>query len=1137
MVPGHGLGRGSVHRSHWTEIDCVFVKAASINEAASFLKLPFMMRSFGYVGVCCFFILCACSRAGETLFSKLDASDTGIDFENLNYETERSNILIYEYFYNGGGVALGDINNDGLPDVYLTSNIFENKLYLNKGNFQFEDITKKSGTACEVGWKTGVTMVDINSDGYLDIYVCRSASPDPERRRNLLFINNHNNTFTEQAKAHNLDDPSYSTQAAFFDYDRDGDLDAFLLNHSTLNISNSFLINPKNLTARYPHVGNKLLRNDNGKFIDVSDSVGIHGPASNYGLGLSLSDINNDGWIDIYSGCDYTGTDRMLLNDHGNFFLDATDTLSHISKFTMGTDIADVNGDGLMDVFTLDMLPEDNYRQKQLLGSDRYDAHLAMARHGLHHQYMRNMLQLNTGNGSFAEIGQLAGISNTDWSWGALFADFDNDGSQDLFITNGFKRDLTNNDFAKFKAFEEMTATERAGKKVSFLSVIDKFKENKLSNYMFRNKGSYHFSDVTRSWGLDEPSLSNGVAYGDLDNDGDLDLVINNINEQAGVYKNNLNELTKANYLTVQLTGANGNKNAIGAKVTLYTNGKKLVRENLPVRGFQSAVDTRLHFGLGNEDKIDSMTVMWPRGSQQMFTNVAPNRIVELTQDNGREIPVRTIEPLMRKKNASINFRHRENEFIDFREQPLLPRMYSREGPGVAAADVNGDGFEDIFFGGAKGQRSELWLSQVSGSYSKKDQAVFDQIEKSEITDAVFFDADGDKDQDLFVVTGGYEFAKDDMHLKDFLLINDGMGNFRGRALPESNVSGSFARPSDFDHDGDIDILVGGRVVPGRYPESPETVLLVNNGNGDFTLNNRIPHALRFAGMTTDALWADLNNDTFPDLLVVGEWMPIKVFLNQHGLLSDATAQYIQQPTEGFWNCIAVQDLDRDGDLDFVAGNQGLNTQMRASSEMPVTLIYDDFDKNGSIDPIINYHIQQISYPYPTRDELTEQLPSFKKRFNDYHTYSNATIKEVLTPDEYSAAKKLSAYELRSSILQNEKGHLVLKPLPVEAQFAPLKTLLFFDIDDDGNVELLTGGNISGTRSRTGKMTGNSGFVFDINGQGDFRFISPSISGVAVDGDVKKILNVNDQILYVVNNSSIAWYQTSVVPNHPLAKK
>jgi enediyne biosynthesis protein E4 len=1077
-------------------------------------------------------VVIGCNKSeNKKQFTQLDPDDTGIDFINENTETEKSNILTYEYFYNGGGVALGDINNDGLLDVYFSSTIYENKLYLNKGNFEFEDITEQSGTACEVGWKTGVSMVDINADGFLDIYVCRSASPNQDRRKNILLINNGNNTFTDRAKEFNLDDESFSTHAAFFDFDRDNDLDAILLNHSTLDISNSFLITRRNSKNRFPNVGNRFMKNENGKFIDISDSIGVYGPASNYGLGVSLSDVNNDGWIDIYTGCDYTGRDKLLLNDQGKFFIDATDTLSHISKFTMGTDIADINNDGWMDIFSVDMLPEGNRRQKQLFGSDRYDVYLNMVNNGLHSQYMRNMLHLNNGNGTFSEIGQLAGISNTDWSWGALFADYDNDGVQDLFITNGFKRDLTDNDFAKFKVAEELKVGQRQGKNVSFLEVINKLHENKIPNYSFQGLGNLQFKNVTKEWGLDGASLTNGVAYGDLDNDGDLDLVTNNINDPAGVYRNNANEFSKNSYLKIKLSGKQGNTQALGAKVTLFANGKMFVKENLPARGFQSSVDPSLHFGLGSVTVADSIVVQWPDGSVQHLRNLSVNKTINIKQEGTTPRKIALEHEATYFVNASppaLTFTHKENEFVDFRVQALIQRMYSREGPAVAAADVNGDNVEDVFIGAAKEQSDELWLGRKDGTFSKQNLKTFDNNIQGESTDATFFDADGDSDLDLYVVTGGYEFSENDPLLQDKLYLNNGRGNFKPAALPEINSSGSCVIAADIDKDGDQDLFVGGKIIPGRYPESPESILLINDGKGRFSADKNIPQSLREAGMVSDAVWDDLNNDSFPDLLVVGEWMAVKVFLNDMGVLKDASQDFIQAKTEGLWNSILAHDFDGDGDKDFIIGNQGLNTQMRASEKQPVTLVYDDFDNNGSIDPILNYYIMGESYPYPTRDELTEQLPSFKKRFTDYKSYADAKIEKVLTPEELEKARKISVMMLESVYVRNDNGKLVFSPMPVEMQMSPVMSLAVIDVDGDGIEDVVTGGNISSARARTGKMTGNFGFCFRNDGKGNFSFIPPAISGINVNGDVRKIITLENSLIFGLNDGAVHVFNRSM---------
>jgi hypothetical protein len=1078
----------------------------------------------------------SCTPENEKLFSKLSDRDTGIDFINTNHETERSNILTYEYFYNGGGVALGDINNDGLTDIYFTSNLFSNKLYLNEGNFRFRDITGQSGTACEIGWKTGVTMADVNGDGLLDIYVCRSASPDPERRRNILLINNGDLTFTDQAQVYNLDDPSYSTQAAFFDFDNDSDLDVVLLNHSLLEISNVFNLTVKNSDVRFPDVGNKLYRNDDGHFTDVSDTAGVYGSAFNYGLGISLSDINNDGWIDMYAGCDYTGRDRLLINDQGTFFNDVThEQLSHISKFTMGTDIADINGDTYMDIVTLDMLPEDNFRQKQLMGADRYDVFNTMVKSGLHAQYMRNMLHMNNGNGTFSEIGQLAGISNTDWSWSALVQDFDNDGVQDVFVTNGFKRDLTNNDFAKFEAAKRIEATRKKGEKVSLLEVIGKFEENKLPNYCFSGNGDLTFSNVTSTWGFEQPSISNGAAYADLDNDGDLDLVINNMDERASIYRNNAERL-KNNFLSVKLIGKK-NKFAIGARVTVFAGGKSFAKEVLPVRGFQSSVDPILHFGLGSLTKIDSLTIQWPGEGYQRLINISPNQRVEIAEEPGsKNVIVGTDQTYFIQYDGLLNFLHRENDFVDFNIQSLLPRQYSTMGPALAGSDVNSDGLMDVFIGGAKGQTAALFIQRQDGSYLRKEQPAFERDGNSEDVGAIFFDADQDGDDDLYVVSGGYEFEEEDVLLQDRLYFNNGQGVFSKGKLPQMLSSGSCARFADMDGDGDHDLFVGGRLVPGRYPEIPDSYILVNDGKGNFSISE-ISSELKKMGMVTDAVWVDLDGDKAKDLIAVGEWMQIEVFLNKNGTLQKATSQFIKERTEGWWNCITSADFDNDGDLDFVVGNVGLNNQIKASEERPSSLVFGDLDENGSIDPILTYYVMGTSFPYPSRDELVEQLPRFRGRFKDYKSYSAAGVNELLTESEIQRVQKLTLVQMQSSYLRNDGDRLVLIPLPVEMQISPVFAVGALDINDDGNLDLVAGGNLSGTRSRTGKMTGNTGLVLVGNGKGEFHPVAPSETGLRCAGDIRHLVLDDQRIIFSVNNSSLQFYELNKRREHdPVAK-
>lgn len=1066
----------------------------------------------------CFF---SCESKKETLFTKLDSSETGIDFFNENHETENTNILSYEYYYNGGGVALGDINNDGLTDVYFTSNIFPNKLYLNKGNFRFEDITEKSGTACEVGWKTGVTMVDVNQDGLLDIYVCRSGSPDKERRRNILLINNGDLTFTEKAKEYGLDDTSYSTHAAFFDYDRDNDLDVLLLNHSLLEISNVYNLTVKNSDLRFPEVGNKLLRNDDGHFTDISDTTGVYGSAFNYGLGISISDINNDGWPDIYAGCDYTGRDRMLYNDHGRFFSDETNRLSHISKFTMGTDIADIDGDSNMDILTLDMLPEDNYRQKQLMGADKYDVFNAMVKSGLHAQYMRNMLHLNNGNGTFSEIGQLAGVSNTDWSWSALIQDFDNDGIQDIFVSNGFKRDLTNNDFAKYQVAAQIEEASKRGEKVSALDMIGKFDENKLPNYVYKGNGDLTFNDVTRDWGFYEPSITNGVAYADLDNDGDLDIVTNNMNDQAGIYRNN-SETSGNNFVTLKLEGKI-DKFAIGARVTLFADGKMWTKEVFPVRGFQSSVDYRIHIGLGKTAKIDSVHVRWPSGKTSVVREVTINKMNVIQEADAREIPIPSSDTYFVAID-NIPFTHRENEFHDFNVQRLLPHQYSTQGPGMAVADVNRDGLPDVFIGGAKDGASIIYIQNKTHGFVEKPQKAFDVLNASEVVDAVFFDMDNDGDNDLYVVTGGYEFDLGDKALNDFLFENKD-GEFKSRQLPELTMSGACARPADIDQDGDLDLFVGSRLVPGNYPETPESYILVNDGKGNFSVNTSMSEPIKRLGMVTDAVWTDLDEDNDPDLVIVGEWMPIKVFINENGQLQDHSADYVPSNTEGFWNCIRAVDFDNDGDVDFVAGNFGINSQMKPDVDKPVSIYYADYDNNGSIDPIVDYFVKDATYPYPTRDELMEQLPSIRRKFKDYKSYSGAQLKDVLTEEQLKNSRVLKVYEMRSGIIRNDEGKFKFIPLSNEFQVAPIFSILDSDLNNDGLVDIITGGNLSGTRSRTGKLSGNCGIVGLNDGNGQFKPMKQTVSGLALTGDVRQMQQLNDLLIVGVNNQKVMVYR------------
>jgi enediyne biosynthesis protein E4 len=1071
-------------------------------------------------------IILACNTPEDkqTLFSRLASQSTGIDFNNFNVEDETQNVFSYEYFYNGGGVALGDVNNDGLVDIYFSANQVANRLYLNKGNFKFEDITLSSGTAAKDGWKTGVAMVDINADGLLDIYVCRSAANDPKWRKNILYINKGDLTFEDQAEAYGLADDSYSTHASFLDFDRDGDLDMFLLNHSVSSIVRNYDIRTENKTERVPYVGNKLFENRGGKFIDVSKDKGVFGPAHNYGLGVCYSDIDNDGWPDIYTSNDYTAPDNLLINNKALSFINKADTLlTHMSRFSMGTDIADVNNDGYPDIMTLDMLPDNNHRQKELLWAEQYDVYQEMVRNGLHHQFMRNMLHLNNGNGTFSEIGQFAGVSNTDWSWSALFADYDNDGLQDLFVSNGYKRDYTNNDFLKYRA-DKMTIGA-GGKRIEhYGDLLNKMPSNKLHNYLFQNNNGLQFEDQSMSWGMGDATLTHGAAHGDLDNDGDLDLVLNNMDDQAGVYRNNSDSFKKNNFLKVTLSGNDGNRFGLGARVTLYVSGKLMMRELCPYRGFESTVEPALFFGLNKTETIDSVIVRWPRGERQKLLNVKCNQTLTVNQRDARQPDASetkfSIKPLFEEVQTNTNlFVHNENTFIDFKIQSLMPRMYSTEWPAMASGDVKNDGITDLYFGGAKGQSGRLYLGQKNGSYFEKPSPTFSKNISGEDVGALFFDMDGDHDLDLYVVTGGYEFSIDDQALQDKLYRNDGKGNFAEVPLPEFLSSGSCVAANDIDNDGDLDLFVGGRIIPGRYPESPESFILTNNGKGQFTIATEIvAPGLKKTGMITDAVWLDVNRDNRKDLVLAGEWMSIRVFINENGKLADRSKQYVPEKTEGWWNCILAHDFDQDGDDDLIIGNYGMNNQIKPTAEKPATLYYADFDDNNSIDPLLFSFVQGESYPFATRDELTEHLPSFKKKFVTYASYSDAGLNTVLSPEQLKKAATLTAYCLETIYLQNDGGSFSRKALPAQLQYAPVFALAAMDVNHDGHMDLVSGGNLSATKARTGTANGNKGFIFLGNGKSEFSFLPTLQSGINLSADVREIMVINNHIILGVNN-------------------
>ena len=1057
-----------------------------------------------------------CVENSSHLFTQLDEKQTGINFQNTLFDGEPLNVLNYTYFYNGGGVAIGDINNDGLPDILFTGNMVRNRLFLNKGNFEFEDITEKSGIAEKQGWCTGATMVDINGDGKLDIYICRSADVNPQRRKNLLFINNGDLTFTEKAEEYGLADMGYSTQAAFFDYDKDGDLDCFIINHSLQKYTTGAQENPAFRNQRNPDFANKLYRNDNGHFTDVSEQAGITSNVFTFGLGLSISDINNDGWPDIYVSNDFNEPDYLFINNgDGTFTEQLAQRMDQISLYSMGSDAADYNNDGQVDLVTLDMLPEDNKNQKMHSGAENFDKFQYLFNQGFYYQYSRNMLQKNNGDGTFSEIGQLAGISNTDWSWAALFSDFDNDGYKDLFVTNGYVKDYTDMDFLKY-TMDKTIQAKQGDRNASLKDYIEKMPGNVVPNYIFQNNGNETFTKQTKEWGFDQNTVSSGAAYVDLDNDGDLDLVVNNTNEFAGIYKNNSETKSKNNYLKIKLQGDTKNESGIGAKVKLFCGKDQFYQESFPVRGFQSSVDPVLNFGIGKHTNIDSVVIIWPNDNLQKMINVKPNQLLKIKLSDAAatwnyDTTIDTSGQYF-TTTALTNMMHSENNFNDFTVQPLMPNYLSRQGPCIAVADVNKDGLDDVFFGGAKDQPSQIFIQNANGSFTAKPQPDFIRDAASEDVAAEFFDADGDGDMDLYVAGGGYEFNEKDSTLQGRLYINDGKGNFtkKENAIPKMFISTGCVKAADIDGDGYMDLFVGGRVVPGKYPLSPESKILLNDGKGNFSdATATIATSLQKTGMVTDAVWIDLNHDQYPDLIVVGEWMPIKVFINKKGILTDASHDYIKFESTGWWNRIYAADMDGDGDQDLIIGNCGLNTQFRSNEKEPMTVYYKDFNNNGGIVPIVSYYINGVSYPAASRDDLTDQVPALKKKFLEYKDYAAATIHDLFTGTELKDAGFLKAEMMETIYLENQgDSGFVLHKLPKEAQYSPVYGIASLDVNQDGKMDLLLGGNNSWTRIKFGRYTANHGVLLTGDGNGNFNYVPQHKSGLNIRGNVRSISTV-----------------------------
>lgn len=1093
------------------------------------------------------FLLAGCkgrykNQESIKLFSLLKSSQTGIDFENTLVETDDVNPLQYENSYNGGGVSIGDVNNDGLADIYFSGNVVDNKLYLNKGSLKFSDVTDIAGVKGRNSWKTGTSMADVNGDGLIDIYVCHSGNLPGKQRANELFINYGNNengvpVFKEEAERYGLADSAFSNHTAFFDYDRDGDLDMILLNHSPVRFNNldesniKYMLHKKDLLT-----GLKLYeQNSDGIFHDVSDSAHLSTVRLNYNLGVAIADINGDGWTDFYISNDYLAPDYLYINNGDGTFTDSIRSmLTATSQFSMGNDVADINNDGLPDIYTLDMLPEDNHRQKILFANDNYEIFNLRVKTGLHSQYMRNMLHVNNGDGSFSEIGQLAGVSNTDWSWAPLFSDLDNDGWKDLFVSNGYYRDYTNLDFLKYMG-EYLRDNEGRVQKKHLLELVKKMPSSNQRNYAFKNNHGVSFSNTGEYWGLDKIANSNGAAYGDLDNDGDVDLVVNNINKEAFVFENNTQAGGDNHFLAVKLNGAGKNTLGIGAKVYVFSSGSMQYQEQTVSRGFQSSVSPLLHFGLGKQSMIDSVKIIWASQKQQVVKNMKePDTTLVVNESNASYPPLQlklTQSNIFKIASGLIEFKHIENDVNDFKRQPLLINSLSYSGPAVTKGDVNSDGLADLFVGGASGQSGSLFIQKPSGKFIKTNNPVFNEDAGCEDIDAVFFDVDNDNDMDLLVCSGGYDnFLPGDSALQPRLYLNNGKGAF-SRApnrIPNISAAGGCIAVADINGDGFSDIFWGGRIVPGNFPIIPNSYIFINNGLGSFTDNTiAIAPSLSKSGMISDAVFEDINGDSKPDLITCGDWMPIKIWINENNQLRDKTNLYFDKSYTGWWNKIVVEDINNDGIKDIIGGNYGLNTQCKASDSEPAELLYKDFDGNGAIDPLFCFYIQHKSFPYISRDELLDQISIMRRRFPDYKSYADATVKEIFTPEELKGHNALSVNCLTSKIFLSNKGHkFSAVDLPIEAQYAPVFALQISDFNNDGKKDLLVGGNITYSTIKIGSCLANYGMLFLGDNLGRFKYVPQFISGLHVKGDLRAIEHIgNNTILFGVNNSHIQAYR------------
>ena len=1088
-------------------------------------------------------------KKGDYLFESIEQDDSNVDFVNrLDYK-EDFNIYRYRNFYNGGGVGLSDINNDGLIDIYFTSNMHKNRLYLNKGDFIFEDITEKAGVGGTRAWSTGVSMADVNGDGYVDIYVCNSGDMKGDNKENELFLNDGalpdgqpSLTFTEVSEKYHVADQGFSTHAAFFDYDKDGDVDLYLLNNSYEAIG-SFKLEDNQRHVRDPKGGDKLLRNDGTTFTDVSVEAGIYGSVIAFGLGVTVGDINMDGWEDIYVSNDFFERDYIYLNNQdGTFTESLVDMMRSTSAASMGADMADINNDRFPEIFVTDMIPEFDDRLKTKTTFDSWENYDKAVKNDYYHQFTRNMLHFNNQDGTFSEIGRLTNVFATDWSWGALIFDMDNDGKKDLFVANGIYQDLTDQDYLAYFSNREVVKMIIVDDKIDYKKLIMAIPSVKLSNYAFRNQGNFNFVNHAEQWGLAEPSHSNGSAYGDLDNDGDLDLVINNVNMPAFIFRNHtVEKKPDKHYLKFILKGSGKNTQAIGTKITLHIDDQIKYLEQMPVRGFQSSVDPRPNFGLGNHVRIDSAVIEWPDGKTTILRNVEADQIIELSESSAEENPDINYtsdfgSPEFKdiSMEGLVTYQHSENEFVDFHREKLIYHMLSTQGPKMDKGDVNGDGLEDFYIGGAKGYPGALFLQRNNGAFLPSNQSLFEQDKNSEDTDVVFLDVDNDKDLDIYVTSGGTEFSTSSKALWDRLYINDGRGDFTKsqQILPAGRFeSTSCAQAADFDQDGIMELFVGVILRPFLYGVPVNGYILENDGKGNFqNVTDELAPELNEIGMITDMSWSDVDNDDDLDMVIVGEWMPITIFINENGNFTNITTESGLSNSNGWWNCISSGDFDNDGDIDFVAGNHGLNSRFKASNSKPVSMYVNDFDMNGSVEQVVCYYNGDTAYPMALKHDLVNQIPPLKEKYSKYIYYMGQTIDEIFTPSQIQNSVNLKANQLQTSVLINEgNGKFSVRPLPVFSQLSIVYATMVDDFNGDGNLDILLGGNLYDVKPEVGRYDASYGLLLLGLGDGTFIEVHPAQSGLRLEDQIRDLISIQTKdrtlILASRNNDTIQVFQ------------